>query len=247
MPGCETLTIAPILVRAEISLFLDFDGTLVTLADRPDVLVVPANVALTLADLSARLDGRIALVSGRSVAQLDALLGPAAGMIAVIGSHGAEIRLAGQTLSLADRPEALRTAQRAFEETFSDHPDVLVEVKSLGVAIHYRRTPGVEPFANNLAERFAAENGLAVQKGKMMVEVRVGGRDKGSGIATLMRMVPFSGHRPVFIGDDLTDEAGFESCLAMGGVGILVGPARRTAASYRLDDVAGVHAWLDML
>lgn len=233
--------------RGDISLFLDFDGTLVDLADRPDTLCVPADVGIRLSQLSVRLDGRIALVSGRSIAQLEALVGPAASEIALVGSHGAEVRLAGSAVAPANRPPALTAAQHLFEQAFADDSDVLIEVKTLGVAVHYRRAPAVESVANDLAARFGSANGLEVQKGKMMVELRVGGQDKGSGIAALMEVAPFSGRRPVFLGDDVTDEAGFERCAALGGAGILVGPPRRTAAQYRLEDVAGVHAWLDAL
>lgn len=226
------------------SLFLDFDGTLVEIIDRPEAIVVDPMVSGLLEAVHARLVGRVALVSGRSIEQLDRFLGTAANELAMVGSHGAEIRLGPDLLSSPPRPLALQTAELQFKEEFADIEGVGIEVKSFGVAIHYRLAPAAKENAVIAATAFAKENGLELQHGKMMVEVRTMGHDKGSGIAALMSTAPFTGHTPIFVGDDLTDEAGFEICEAMGGFGVLVGPARETAARYRLQNVAAVHEWL---
>lgn len=231
----------------QISLFLDFDGTLVALAERPDAVIVGPGLTTLLLRLTERLSGRLALVSGRSIAQLDRLIGPDARGLVSVGSHGAEFRADDGTLSSLDRPAALGEAEAVFRAAFAGNRGVVIEVKALGVAIHYRQDPASRQAADAIAERFGAAHRLAVQKGKMMVEVRTAGHDKGSGIAALMRMPAFAGHMPLFLGDDLTDEPGFECCAALGGAGVLVGPERPTAARYRLADVAAVRNWLEAL
>ena len=239
---------APPRVQAdEVSLFLDFDGTLVELADRPDEVAVGSRLVALIDRVTARLDGRVGIVSGRSVAQLDAMLGPVADRLALVGSHGAEIRVAGGDLVAPERPRALREAEALFSKTFAEDNGVIVEVKSLGVAVHYRLAPTLGPRANALAGTFGARHGLLMQEGKMMVELRAPGHDKGSGIARLMQDAPFGDHDPVFLGDDMTDEPGFARCMEIGGFGVLVGAPRPTDARYRLPDVAAVHAWLKSL
>jgi trehalose 6-phosphate phosphatase len=228
------------------SLFLDFDGTLVKLAERPDAVQVDAALTRLIDRLAERLDGRVALVSGRSIDQLDTFLGAAAGAVVIVGSHGAETRLAGGAVVRPERPASLDAATRRFAEQFDARPGVVVETKSLGVGVHYRLDPSAENEAHRLVEAFAADHDLMVQHGKMMVELRLPGQDKGSAIAALSARAPFAGHVPVFIGDDITDETGFVACAARGGAGVLVGPRRgATAARYRLADVAAVHAFLE--
>ena len=234
----------PRLLAAQNSVLLDFDGTLVDLVDRPDAVVIDAALLALVRRLNGTFDGRVALVSGRSVAQLEAFLGAALEGIAIVGSHGAEVRAGARSVSTV-RPPALIAAERVIRATFADRDGVVVEVKSLGVAVHYRLAPDVEPAARALVDRIARESGLAVQKGKMMIELLAAGHDKGSGITTLMTQPPFFGTVPVFVGDDDTDEAGFVAVHELGGIGALVGPARPTAARYRLDDVAAVRAWLE--
>ena len=225
-------------------LLLDFDGTLVEIFDRPDGVVIDAALPALLLRLADRFEGRLALVSGRSVAQLDGFLGPALDNLAIIGSHGAEVR-AGARQTSPSRPTSLISAEREIKAAFAGRPEIIVEVKSLGVAVHFRLDPQAEPAVHALIQRIAAQSGLAVQEGKMMIELRAGGHDKGSGIATLMTEHPFAGTVPVFAGDDLTDEAGFIAVAKLNGIGVLVGPERPTAARYRLPDVASVRTWLE--
>ena len=226
------------------SVLLDFDGTLVEIADQPDAVVIDPGLPKLLQQLTGTFQGRLALVSGRSVAQLEAFLGASLNGVAIVGSHGGEIQ-AGAWRTSSRRPEALIFAEGHFRAAFAEQEGVVLEVKSLGVAVHYRLAPEVEPAARAMAERIAGESGLVVQEGKMMVELRATGHDKGSGIAALMERPPFAGTLPVFAGDDVTDEAGFDVVAKLGGIGVLVGPQRPTAARYGLADVAAVRAWLE--
>ena len=237
----------PAIEPARWSLFLDFDGTLVDLADRPDGVKVNPDLAELLERLELRFAGRLAIVSGRSVEQLAQFFGPFSETLALAGSHGAEVRARGSQLVSPDAPGALRNAADRFAEAFRDNESILIEVKSLGVAIHYRLDPTAEVAALRLASDFASEHALELQQGKMMVEVRSAGHDKGSGIAALMTMQPFQNSMPLFLGDDLTDEPGFRRCAELGGAGVLVGEPRPTAAQYWLPDVAAVHQWLTEL
>lgn len=230
----------------DAGLFLDFDGTLVELAERPDAVVVGDRLRSLLYRLAQRLDGRVAIVSGRSIAQIDAFLGATIADYAVVGSHGAEIRPAGGSTLLPDRPASLTAAERAFAERFGDDPRIVIEVKTLGVAIHYRGAPHVEQEAHALVDAFAQRDGLTAQAGKMMIELRMDGHDKGSAIATLCENPPFADHPPIFVGDDLTDEPGMIVAAHHGGAGILIGAIRDTAATYRLNDVASFLDWLEM-
>ncbi len=234
----------PALRALRHSLFLDFDGTLVDIVDRPDCVVVEPSLVSLLQHLSRTLDERLAIVSGRSVTQLDHFLGTTGRALTLVGSHGGEIRLAGAEAVSQQRPKALAEAELLFRAAFANHPGMVIEVKTLGVAVHYRMEPMMEDAAKTMAMDFAEQNRLELQHGKMMVELRTPGHDKGIAIASLLAQAPFAGHVPVFVGDDLTDEAGFTACAASGGFGILVGPPRKTAALYRLDDTTAVHQWL---
>jgi trehalose 6-phosphate phosphatase len=240
-------SLLPSIRPRDLSLFLDFDGTLVELADRPDAVKVGASLTPLLDGLRDRLDGRLAIVSGRSVAQLESMLGGLADRLALVGSHGSEVRVKGRSFVARERPEALHHAEHLFADAFAGEAGVILEVKTFGVAVHYRLAPSVGPRAIALAQSWGTENGLAVQEGKMMVELRAAGHDKGSGIATLMDGTPFNEHRPVFLGDDETDEPGFAWCEDAGGFGVLVGTPRPSVARYRLPDVAAVHSWLASL
>jgi len=228
-----------------ICLFLDFDGTLVELAERPDGVVVDSALVELLGQLASRLCGRLAVVSGRSIAQLDKLLGGV--QVAVAGSHGEEIRHSGMISAPGRRPDVLHIIEAGLANAFGNKDGVIIEVKSLGVAVHYRLNPAVGPAVQALAARLGADHALKVQTGKMMVELRTTGHDKGTAIAAMMQTAPFAGHSPVFLGDDVTDEDGFAACAALGGVGILVGEERPSAARYRLDGVSNVREWLSAL
>lgn len=224
------------------SLFIDFDGTLIDIADRPDDVIVDQEIRVLLTALACRHGDRVALVSGRSLAQLDALLGTIASNFALSGSHGAEFRWNGSYVS-PERPQALDEAEARLRDAASLHSGTSVEIKTCGVALHYRMSPSSADWARLTATRIAEDLGLVRQLGKMMVEIRLPG-DKGTALRTLMKRPEMAGTRPVFLGDDLTDEPAFEAAHALGGSGILVGPPRPTAARYGLAHPSDVRRWL---
>lgn len=227
--------------------FLDFDGTLVEIADTPDGVVVPRDLAAELTRVAARADGALAVVSGRTVATLGRLLAPA--QLAAAGVHGAELRLPDGERLASGAPDLTRV--RAGLEDFAvAHPGVLVEDKGVAVALHYRRAPHVAAAAIAAAEAAARDShgALEVQHGKMVVEVRPAGADKGRALGTFMMHAPFAGRRPIAIGDDVTDEAMFATARTFGGMAVRVGPANEpTAASLHIADPAALRAWLATL
>ena len=142
------------------------------------------------------------------------------------------------------RPDSLPHVRAEMQRFAATNSGVLVEDKPFGAGLHYREAPELEPQARALAERLAQETGLYLQAGKMVFELRVEGHDKGTAITRFMNSAPFHGHRPIFLGDDVTDEDGFEAVVAMGGAGVLIGAERQTHAEYRLEDVGMTLAWL---
>lgn len=225
------------------ALFLDFDGTLVELADAPDAIRLSPLVAPLLARLGRRLKGRLALVSGRAIADLERHLECSG--IAVSGSHGLELRLRdGSHIPLAARHD-LSEAHEHVSRLAQQAPGLLVEDKPFGIALHYRQAPHEEGRVMEAMHQLARSTGLGIQEGKMVVEIRPPGADKGDAVRVFMAEPEFAGARPVFMGDDLTDEPAFAAAAAMGGAGILVGAARETAARWRLPDVRAVLQWLE--
>ncbi len=222
-----------------LALFLDFDGTLVEIADTPDGIHVPDGVPAQLAALDRALGGRIAIVSGRGIADIRAYLGPID--LLMVGSHGAEMGEAAEgSPSLSD---ASRAALAALTAAW---PHLLVEIKPHGIAVHYRQEPEAAPAVYTVMDDMAARENLAARRGKMVVELGPKSANKGVAVARLMAAPPFAGAMPIFIGDDVTDEDGFTAVAAAGGHGILVGAPRPTAAHYRLADPEMVHQWLNL-
>jgi len=224
------------------ALFLDFDGTLVELADTPDAIDVPAGLAPLLERLRHRLEGRLAIVSGRSLADLERHL-PLHG-IAFSGSHGLELRLADGTRLPLSVPIGLDDVRARVEAFAAASPGLLVEEKPAGIALHYRLAPDEGPRADAFIAALAKERGMEMQRGAMVAELRPGGATKGDALKAFMTEPEFAGARPLFMGDDLTDEHGFAAAATLDGAGILVGPVRRSAARYRLDSVTAARHWL---
>jgi trehalose-phosphatase len=232
----------PLQSTTNTSLFLDFDGTLVDIADHPDEVIVPASLPGLLEALARQLNGRLAIVSGRSLAALGVMLGPV--NVAMAGSHGGEFRPAGsdEVFPLADPlPAGVVDILSHFADA---NGGLLVEPKPFSVAVHYRRHPLAMEGLLTLAEGIGSEQGLKVKHGKQVIELVMPGSDKGSAVARFMDLAEFRGTSPVFLGDDVTDEDAFLAVGRFGGSGVLVGPVRPTAAVWRIDDVSGVHDWL---
>jgi len=224
------------------ALFLDFDGTLVELADSPGAIRVEPGLVPLLERLRQRLDGRLAIVSGRAIADLERHL-PAAG-IAFSGSHGLELRFADGTRLPLSVPIGLDDVRAEVERFAAPVPGLIVEGKPAGIALHYRLAPEQGPRADAFMAALAKARGFSVQRGAMVAELRPSGATKGDALKAFMTEPDFAGARPWFVGDDLTDEHAFEAAAALGGAGILVGPPRETAARYRLDSVGAVAGWL---
>lgn len=232
----------PVSLLKGASLFLDFDGTLVDISPTPDTVEVSAELRELLSLLQERLDGRVAVLTGRSADDILERLDPVT--LSVGGSHGLERRIAGSAIPAPERPAALDAAVKRFRRLERDFPGVLVEDKPFGAAVHYRLAPEAEAACREAAEAAARETGLDLQPGKMVVELKPPGADKGAALLAMMEMAPFAGTRPVFLGDDLTDEPAFQAAQQIGGSGVLVGEARESSAAYRLDGVAEALTWM---
>lgn len=226
----------------DASLFLDFDGTLVELAEHPEAVIVSDRLVTLLAVLSARMDNRVVVVSGRSVAQLTAFLDPATH---IVGNHGLEFTGAFGSLGKTRRPAAMAEVLNGMNALAAELPGLIVEDKPFGIALHFRQNPEAGNQCISLASSLAREHGLHLQPGKMMIEVRASGGDKGTAIRTLMQLPMMAGTSPVFIGDDHTDEPGFLAAQDLGGAGIRVGDRQGSAAAYQLADVDAVLCWLE--
>ncbi len=225
-----------------MALFADLDGTLAPIAATPDAVGPDPRRRILLDDLAAALGGRLAVISGRGLDDLDRLLERRVPAIAAV--HGL-VRRTAQGLRVAGAPAAgIARAARHFADFAGRDGGLIVEDKGWAVALHYRGAPELGAEARALSARLAGELGLEVQAGRQVVELRGPGPDKGAAVRAFMREPPFAGHAPVFLGDDLTDETGFAAAEALGGHGVIVGDRAPTAAAYRLADVAAVHAWL---
>ncbi|WP_395673806.1 trehalose-phosphatase [Phenylobacterium sp.] len=228
---------------AGAALFLDLDGTLAPIASRPqDVRPEPRRTRL-IERLSAALDGRLAVVSGRTLADLDRIL--EGRVTAVAAVHGLVRREPdGVTSEVAPHPGLVDAAARLRDFAIRDS-GLIVEEKGLSVALHYRLARAQGGAARSLADEIAAATGLVVQHGDMVEELRTPGPTKGDSVRAFMSQPPFKGATPLFVGDDATDEHGFEAARQAGGVGVLVGPPRDSAARYRLAGVDAVLDWLE--
>ena len=217
-PGAAGQTPIP----PNLAIFTDFDGTLVELAETPDGIVVPDELAGSLQHVRALLDGAFAVISGRSVSDLDRYLPEG---IAIAGAHGAERRRADGSIDIAvAAPEAAQAIALRLQPLVKDHPDLILEPKNGAVALHYRRAPELEESClHAMADAIAEAPGYNMLEGKMVIEARPPGTSKGNAIRAFMNEAPFKGRIPVFFGDDTTDEDGFLVAQELGGVGVKIG------------------------
>lgn len=229
---------------ADLALFLDFDGTLAPIAEHPLAVQVHAGIVPTLASLARTLDGAIAIISGRPLTEIDRFLAPLE--LPAAGVHGAEIRDAHGKVTRQDVsvPAAL---VRAVEALAFRHPALLVENKGTALALHYRARPDLGSACESAVRAaIASEPGWSVLSGKCVVEVKPRGVSKGKAIALLLGQPQFAARRPVFLGDDVTDEDGFAEVQSLGGLGIKVGPGD-TCAQARITDTTAVDRFLAAL
>ena len=227
----------------EAALFLDLDGTLAPIAARPqDVRPDPRRTSL-LERLARRLEGRLAVVSGRTLADVDRILEGC--VVSVAAVHGLVRRGPDGALHETPPNPHLSAAVAGFNAFAARDAGLFVEEKAgLSVALHFRQAAAYAEAARACARGLAQSTGLTLQEGDMVEELRTPGASKGDSVRQFLSEPPFAGAVPVFVGDDATDEAGFKAAQALGGMGVRIGASRATAARYSL---AGVEAALDWL
>lgn len=234
-------------VDAGWALFLDVDGTLLDFAHHPDDVRVDAHLHADLARLHARLDGAVALLSGRPLLQLDALFDwrgkPAAGL------HGAELRTPDGRERITGDSKLFAQVRAHATDLVAAAQGVVMEDKRLALALHYRHAPTARDAAERIAHALlqGVREHFALQRGDHVIELKPAGVDKGRALAALMSGTPFRGRAPWMLGDDLTDEDAFHHVNANSGTSVIVGTRRPTAAHYALTDPAAVRAWLHSL
>ena len=214
---------------ADTAFFFDFDGTLVELAPTPDGIVVPRLVPDLLDTLRRATNGAVAVVSGRGIDSIDSYL--AMPDLPIAGLHGAERRDSnGDVQRVGFNDERLLRMEHVLEDVVSRNAGMLLEIKGAALALHYRNAPDREPAARAATERLVQEyaDAYVLQPGKMVYEIKPKDVDKGRAVRAFIDEPPFTGRKPVFVGDDLTDEKGFAVVNEFGGLSIKVG-ARRYA------------------
>lgn len=229
------------------ALFLDIDGTLLDIARRPDDVRVDTRLHDDLCRLHDRLDGALALLSGRRLSQLDALFDW--NHRAAAGVHGAELRMPDGSERLTGGAAAFAAVRAHATTLVATTQGVMLEDKQRAFGLHYRHAPAAREAAEHIARTLLREagDGYAIQRGDHVIELKPAGVDKGRALAALMHDAPFRGRTPWMLGDDLTDEDAFRHVNANGGISVIVGSRRPTEARYALDGPAAVRAWLHAL
>ena len=237
------LGIAPPPLTADDALFLDFDGTLAGLQDDPDTVFLAPGMDVVLETIGNRLDGALAILSGRDAGDLARRV---PGGLWRIGNHGL-IPLAPDAAAPDTRAAAPDAVRGAIEKISAMFLGTRVETKGPVLALHYRQAPEIaDALGHALSGAGLSEAGYRIQHGKFVFEAKPEDANKGRALARMMQDAPFSGRRPVMIGDDTTDEDAFEAANSLGGLTVKVG-AGDTVARHRLKDVGAVHAYLKEL
>jgi len=232
----------PPLPSVGCAFFFDFDGTLAELAPRPDAVVVDVAVRAGLARLSRAQGGAVAIVSGRPVAEIDALLSPL--RMPVAGVHGTERRGADGVLHRLATP-GLAPAWGGVQALAARHAGLLLELKPGAMALHFRGAPELEDACMAaMIDAQARVDDMVLLCGKCVIELKPRRASKGQAVADFMAEMPFISRLPWVFGDDVTDEAAFEVVLALGGVAVKVGPGD-SLAPHRLPDPAALRRWLE--
>lgn len=224
--------------------FLDVDGTLINIADTPRAVLVDRMLLDLIAGLHRASGGAVALVSGRMISDLQELIGMP--QLPLAGLHGLERRdSAGRLWIHATEPSTKSAIKAALAPVLARHPGLLLEDKGLTLALHYRLAPHLAAYVHQLMGRLldSQGQGLELQRGKRVVEIKPAGIDKGTAVAEYLMEPPFKGRRPVFIGDDFNDEHAFAEVNRLDGISIKVGKGV-SCARFRLPDVIAVHRWL---
>jgi trehalose 6-phosphate phosphatase len=233
---------------ADTAILLDVDGTLLDIAPRPHDVMVSDQLRAMLRRLSHRLGGALGLISGRSLADIDSIFAPL--RLPAVGGHGAEIRAAAHNEAVRMRTAPIdKPLKQRFAEIGQLGPGIIVEDKGYSIAIHYRLAPqfagAVIRSVAAICDRYGCE-GLSILPGKSVIEIKPRGFDKGSGLKELMSVPPFAGRKPIFVGDDVTDEAAFAMLPRYAGIGVSVGGIV-PGASFNFDGPKDVRLWLEKL
>src|ERR1700675_2222819 len=232
----------------QCAILLDIDGTLLDLAPTPREVWVPPGLARTLNRLLVRTDGALALVSGRSLNDIDLIFAPE--QFPAVGGHGAEMRLSGDSEAVAvHAPPMDKELKRRLAAIARLSPGILLEDKGYSLALHYRLAPHAERAiyeAISLIRADLPNAPIEVLPGKCVYEIKHSGFNKASGVTELMSHEPFKGRRPIFIGDDVTDESVFAIMPDFGGLSFSVG-RRAQGVTGHFDEPRDVRAWLARL
>src|ERR1700760_2540408 len=227
------------------AILLDIDGTLLDLARTPREVWVPPGLAATLHALHERTGGALALVSGRSLNDIDLIFAPE--RFPAIGGHGAEMRLSiGSEAVATHAPPMDQELKRRLAAIARLSPGILLEDKGYSLALHYRLAPHAEKAIYEAVSLIRADlpnAPIEVLPGKCVCEIKPAGFDKASGVRELMTHEPFRGRRPVFIGDDVTDESVFAITPELGGLAFSVGRRAHGVAGH-FDEPRDVRDWL---
>ncbi|MFN4121161.1 trehalose-phosphatase [Acidovorax sp.] len=235
------MQLLPLLTPAH-ALFLDFDGTLTEMAPRPEAVRIASGLVPTLHALHHHLDGALAIVTGRREMDIDTFLAPL--RLPLASEHGAQYRLGEGPARPAIQPPDLAPVLHAAQALAAQHPGLVVEPKRASVALHYRLAPHLEELCHDaLLYVIQGLEGVELLRGKCVFEIKPRGIHKGQAIIDFMTQPPFAGRMPVFVGDDVTDEAGFAAVQSLGGWGIKVGEGP-TAAQHRCMTPAALRGWL---
>lgn len=236
----------PAIHGGEYAFFFDVDGTLAEICPEPDAVTIPVNVRNNLQALSAACGGALALISGRPIEQLDQLVAPL--IFPAAGVHGAELRDSAGNVHRVTLPDTVaKPLLHMLEQGMAEMPGTLLEAKGMAFALHYRQATDYQQQVLALAESAVAKfPELMLQRGKCVAEIKPRGNDKGAAIAGFMQQAPFAGRTPVFVGDDLTDEKGFQAVNALQGITVKVGEGS-SHARYRLGRVTDVYLWLEQI
>jgi trehalose 6-phosphate phosphatase len=224
--------------------FFDIDGTLVEIASLPSRIIVHDELLRAIARLHVLTGGAVSLITGRAISDVDRIFDLPD--ISIAGQHGLELRVSGGDItSHPVAEEALRPLRDQLSSAIAAHPGLVAEFKGMSIALQYRMAPALAGYSHRLLRSLGAKYApnFVIQKGKRVVELKPAGADKGEVIRRLMTTEPFEGRTPVFVGDDLTDEAGFAIVNQMSGHSIKVGPGP-TGARFRLRTVTQVRQWL---
>ena len=235
-------------LTADVALFLDFDGTLVDIAASPSAVKVAPGLDALMAQVAWHLNGAVAVITGRPIEAIDKHLNGA--VRAVAGVHGAERRTSlGHIIHFDIPPTLLDPAREELSAFCRANRGVRAEDKGISIALHFRAVPDLGPACRRAVDECAAASHGQLERldGNMVVELKPAAVKKANAMSAYMNEPPFAGRRPVFVGDDLTDESAFAAVSQTNGYGVIVGARSPTAATSRLPSVAALHAWLTTL